>query len=509
MKVLFRLILLIPPLACLPVQSAAAADAASPNIVLITVDDMNFDTPGAFGGRVDGITPRIDRLAAQGRRFLHAHVPVAVCQPSRQCIMTGTYPQTNGSTGFYPLNPQSTTLVEVLKAHGYHLGILGKVLHLRPAEKFPWDMQHDQHELGAGRDPERYHALATKFFEQAKSAGKPFFLMANSHDPHRPFAGAAGEQQQLLNQVGPTAKGLSEQVRDAGEVPVELAEHPAPRRVYQPDEVTVPGFLPDLPDVRKEVAQYYSSAHRADEMVGRILDALEASGLADNSIVIFLSDNGIALPFAKSNCYLASTRTPLIIRWPGTTQPGSVDSTHFVSGVDLMPTLLEALKLPLPKGMDGRSFLPLLSGQAHDHRTQAFSSYEETSARVGYPMRCVQSARFGYIYNAWSDGEKAYRAESMIGLTYPAMASAAKDDSAIAARVEMFLHRVPEEFYDLQNDPDALRNLIDEPRYQEEIQQYRTDLLAWMQRTKDPLAATFAATMENATPSASRTPSSP
>lgn len=474
--------------------SAAAEAPPRPNILFITVDDMNHDTPGCFGGTVANITPNIDRLAREGRRFTRAHVAVAVCQPSRECMMTGSFPAVNGATGFYPVKPNVVTLQERLKEHGYQLGILGKVSHLKPAEKFPWDIQHDLHELGAGRDPERYYALTTEFIAQAKVSGRPFFLMANSHDPHRPWPGANRERELLGKQVARSASGQSEDARDAGEAP--SFEIPTPSRVYSPDEVPVFGFLPDLPNVRKEVAQYYTGARRADLTVGRILDALRDSGLESNTIVVFLSDNGVSLPFAKSNCYLASTRTPLIIRWPGKIEPDSQDQTHFVSAVDLMPTLLEATALPLPDGMQGRSLLPILRGGTQPGRDHVFTCYNDTVTKTSYVMRCRQDARFGYIFNAWADGKKAYRSESMIGLTFEAMKTAAVNDPALAGRVEMLLHRAPEELYDLQNDPDALHNLIDDSQYRSEVEKIRRETLAWMKSLSDPAAADLEALIQ-------------
>ena len=304
------------------------------NVLLITADDLNCDSVGAFGGRVPGATPALDRLAQSGMRFERAHVAVAVCQPSRQCLMTGNFPQANGSIGFYPLNAAAVTLPQMLQAEGYLLGIMGKVDHLQPAAKFPWDFARSGSELGAGRDPARYYAETRAFLARAKADQRPFFLMANSHDPHRPFSGSEGEVRQL-------AKWESKDAR-RGETEA-MPVFPAPSRIYAPSEIAVPGFLPDLPEIRKEVAQYYSSVRRCDDTVGRILQALEDEGLQERTIIIFLSDNGIAVPFAKSNCYLASTRTPLIVSWPGRVAAGSVEREHFVSTVDLLPTILEAL----------------------------------------------------------------------------------------------------------------------------------------------------------------------
>jgi len=441
-----------------------AAENARHNVLLLTADDLNYNSLGFAGCKLSGITPHLDRLAKQGLWMEQAHVTVAVCQPSRQCLLTGRYPHHNGATGFYPVREGVPTLAEILKSAGYEIGILGKAIHLRPESKFPWHYIRDEDVLGRGRDPQKYYEYSKEFLAQAKAAGKPFFLMANSHDPHRPFAGSEGKQPK---------------------------NYPAPPRTYQPEEVTVPGFLPDLPDVRTELAQYSSSVNRCDQTMGEVLRALEESGLADNTIVIFLSDNGIAMPFAKSNCYLTSTRTPWLMRWPGTIAPGTVDREHLISGIDFMPTILEAVGLPIPPDTDGRSFLPILRGKKQDGRTQVVTCYNEAFGNKSYPMRCVQNKRFGYIYNSWSNGKKSYGTEGMSGLSFKAMQQAAAADANIAKRVELLVHRVPEELYDFAADPDALHNLIDDPTHAETRKTLRAEMRSWMEKTQDPLLPNY------------------
>ncbi|HUX16491.1 MAG TPA: hypothetical protein VMW52_08455, partial [Phycisphaerae bacterium] len=137
--------------------------------------------------------------------------------------------------------------------------------------------------------------------------------------------------------------------------------------------------------------------------------------------------------------------------------------------------------------MDGRSFLPLLIEGKQDGRDRVFTCYNDTSGRRPYPMRCLQTRRFGYIFNGWSDGRTTYQAEPMTGLTFKAMQQAAAAEKPVADRVEMLLHRVPEEFYDFQADPDALHNLAGDAKYKDEVKQMRADLVAWMEGTADPL----------------------
>ncbi len=437
-----------------------------PNILLMMADDMNYNSVGCFGCPVDDITPNFDRLASEGVIFDNAHVTIAVCQPSRECLLTGVYPHRNGAPGFMPIADEIPTLTDLLREEGYYNGIIGKVEHCVPEERFAWDyVCHTiNHENMQGRSPEVYGRRAKEFFNKVKEADKPFFLMANSHDPHRPFAGSDDEVNRFFGY------------------------HTYASRVYTPEEAWVPGFLPDLPEVRKELAQYYTSVHRCDESIGAVLKALDEAGFADNTLVIYMSDNGMAFPFSKANCYLNSTKTPFIARWPGHIRPGTRNSKDFISGVDFAPTVLEALGLTGRMNCDGMSYLPLLEGGEQPERDNGvYTQFNLTSAFNAFPMRCYQTEKYGYIFNDWSDGVKEYKNESQTGLTYNAMVKAAEGDESVAKRVDMFLHRVPEEFYDFANDPDGLNNLIDAPEYQDIIKEYKAKLHEYMVRYEDPV----------------------
>lgn len=452
-------------------QPAATSAERRPNILLITADDLSADSLGSYGCKVPGITPHLDELAAQGMRFGHAHVNIAVCQPSRQSIMTGMYPHRNGGEGFEPINNNVRSLTEVLGSRSYLSGILGKEKHLQPKEKFRWDFLAGEAALadgaGIGRSAEKYHSHAKKFMEQAVAAGKPFFLMANMHDPHRPFAGSAQE----LNAWGDDLPKFT-------------------RRITE-EEIEAPGFLPDLPEIRKEIAEYYTSVHRCDQVVGAVLRALQETGQEENTLVMFLSDNGMAVPFAKSNCYLHSTKTPWIVCWPGKVKAGAVDAEHVISGIDYMPTVLDAIGLGGLPGMDGTSFLPVLSGEKQPQREYAFTEYHRPYGNQCYPMRAVQGKRYGYLVNFWAGRTAPMRMESLSGLTWKAMQEAAKTDRDIAARVKLFEHRTLEEFFDFEKDPDALDNLINSPEHQEEIGKMSAALAERMKATQDPALAAF------------------
>lgn len=460
---------------CLSVLAAAGAvlpanaqNSKRPNVLFITADDLNYSSVGCFGCKVPGSTPNIDALAGQGLRFAYGYVNVAVSQPSRGVMLTGMYSHANGVEGFYESPYDIPTLISVMSGAGYATGVAGKVPHCSPRGEEQWDAVFQAGELGSGRNPRLYAGAVRKVIRAAKGNGKPFFFMANSHDSHRPFHGSEGSNR---NQ--------------------QRTGFPDPSRIYAPAEVEVPGFLPDLPAVRTEMAQYFSSVRRLDDMVGEVLKVLDQEGVADNTIVMFLSDNGISQPFAKTNCYLNSTRTPWIVRYPGVVNPGGVDERHLVSCVDFMPTILEACNIPIPGTVQGRSFLPVLKGGRQEGRELVYNQFYETSARRRYPMFTVQSKDFGYIFTPWSDGSYAFRSESMSGLAFAAMTEAAKTDKAVADRVDFLHYRTSEEFYDLKNDPFALKNLASDPKYKKQVDEYRRNLQAWMDKYDTGAADAF------------------
>lgn len=451
------------------------------NVLFITLDDMNRDSVGVYGAKVPETTPNIDRLASEGMRFEHGHVTIAICQPTRAVWMTGRYPHNNGALGFNPIKRGIPTLPETLRENGYLTGILGKTEHVVPTRKQAFDYKRDRSEMNNGRDRELYAKFAAEFLDQAKTADKPFFFMVNAHDPHRPFDNRKpADKRQLANEADDSQpmKGKRNRRR--------RGDYPAPSRIYQPEEITVPGFLPDLPDIREEIAQYYSSVRRADDVVGSVLAELKKAGFAENTLVMLKSDHGIAVPFAKTNVYRHSTRTPWIVRWPGVVKPGSHDTEHLIAGVDFAPTILDALGLEPMEGMDGRSFLPILKGESQEGRDFVFTHINTIASGRSYRMRSIQGERYGLIWNGWSDGQTPFRNESMSGLTWKAMVAAAKDDPKIAARVKLFQYRVPFEFYNYEADPDARKNLIDDPALQDKIVEYRTKLIQMMKDTNDP-----------------------
>jgi N-sulfoglucosamine sulfohydrolase len=256
-----------------------------------------------------------------------------------------------------------------MKSAGYFTAIRGKVSHSTPYSPYPWDLVLDRGAEGGkttSKVVDSYRASTEEGIRAAKDAGKPFCLMINVSDPHKPFYGE-----------GPKGRIVTDPNK--------------PSRVFTAEETPTPDFLFDDPVVRQEMARYYSTVRRADDCVGKVLQALEASGEADDTFLMFLSDHGMPLPFAKTQLYPHRTRTPLIVRWPRVTKPGSVDRHHMVSAVDFLPTLLDIIDVAHPEGLDGRSFISLLKGEQQSGRESVVKEYNENSGGSRDPLRAVES----------------------------------------------------------------------------------------------------------------------
>lgn len=443
----------------------AKAASAPLNIMVVTSDDMHRESLGCYGSPVEDITPNFDKFAQNGMRFMHAHVNNPICSPSRKVLGTGLYGHNSGAMGFMNANPSTVSVLERMRAGGYQLGILGKVSHSTPKISDTWDFSYDVKDLGGGRSPKLYYERCQDFFKECRDTGKPFYFMVNSHDPHLPWYDP---------QKGPTMKGEEK-----------------PSRLYEPDEFPVPKHLPDTQGVREALAHYYNSTKRCDDTFGKIIQALDESGFRDNTLVIFQQDNGMATPFAKANAYLASTRTPLLMQWPGVIRAGGV-SESLVEEVDLLPTILDAAGLAPLEKTDGLSLLPILKDPSLDTgREYVFTQIDRLiSNNPAFPMRAIQDRKFCYIYNAWSHDERRYRNNNEKAVM-AAMENEAKNNPEVAARIQLYRYRVPEELYDVVNDPGSTKNLIDSPEHKDVLERLRNALHARMTESGDPNLKSF------------------
>lgn len=432
------------------------------NVIVFTADDLGSGEVGigAFGGKMKDLTPNIDRLAMQGVRFENMHVNTAICVPSRSILATGKYCFNNGQYGFFQAPDSTLTIMDVFQKNGYQAGIIGKLPHSSVKLSTKWDYAYDYKDLGSGRSPSKYYEYTKKFLDECKAENKPFYFMINSHDPHRPFQQPSGE---LL----PGAEW--------------------PSKFFTPAQAYVPKYLPSLPPVKEELSCYYNSTRRLDDTFGEVIRAINESGVMNNTVFIFFSDNGISMPFAKANCYLNSTRTPFFVYMPGVFAP-RFDKENVVSTVDLFPTIMEMTGISTPDNLDGSSMLSVLKGKKQTGKQSVFTQIDYLNNEIYYPMRCIQDKNYGYIFNPWSNSKKQYKSGNE-GNTFKAMEKS--NDPEITKRVKMYRLREMEELYDLRRDPDCLNNLAYRKEFSAVKQKYISTLKKKMKDSGDPVLSAF------------------
>lgn len=438
--------------------------AKYPNILLITADDMNWDSVGVYGCPVEGTTPNIDKLAAGGIQFAYGYVQIALCTPSRQVMLSGSHSHQTMTRCFTELERVGPALPDLLKSNGYYIANLNKLQSF-----YDWDRVIKEDVTSFGRNIPLQKKLVSEIISD--SGDKPWFIMMNFNDPHRPFYESEAQKK-------------SEKYKYASENGLLST----PSRVYGPDEIVVPGFLPDLPEVRMEMAQYYSSVRRCDDGVGAILKALDESGETQDTIVVFLSDHGISIPFSKLNCYQTSLRVPMILRYPAKIKAGQYDKVHMVSAVDLAPTLLELVGLKVPDTMSGRSFLPLLEQRWQDGRDYVVGYYYRNLRQSKmYPEFTIQMRDWVYIYNPWVDGVTEVHNSDYTGSpSLLAMWEAAETSPSIKKRTYFHKYRIIEELYNVRQDPHSYFNLAGDPEFADRLESMRKLLVNWMKETGHP-----------------------
>jgi N-sulfoglucosamine sulfohydrolase len=450
-------------------STSSANDLSRPNILLITMDDMNWDSIGSYDCNLADISPNIDGLAKAGMRFQHAYVQTSSCAPSRTTLQTGRYPHSTGILSFYNVDAPFPSLPEVLKDNGYFTACVNKPRDSSLTDDYGryWDYHHTMTD-GSKRGATTYAASTTEAIAAAQNQGRPFYCVVNIADPHKPF----------FNDPASIAKGFDDY---------------APSKTYSSEEITVPAFLPNVPEIREEIRNYYNSVRRGDDCVGAVLDTLQASDLQEDTVIFFLSDHGMPLPFAKSSVYPDGVRTPWIIVWPDKKQAGTVDSHHLVSAIDFMPTILDITGTEHPDGLQGRSLLPLTEGRTETDRDRVFVEFNDNAGGIAYPMRAIHTKDFVYIFNAWATGKNDFLSAATWYQSEKAMKRLASSDDSIAKRYDFLLHRCPEELYRTSIDPHCLHNLIDDPQHQRVCRSMQEDLLNWMKSTDDYLQEAFEA----------------
>jgi N-sulfoglucosamine sulfohydrolase len=432
--------------------------AKRPNIVLAIADDWSAPHAGVYGDRTVG-TSVFDRIAREGTRFTRAFVGAPSCTPSRAALLSGQavhrLEEGGNLHGFLP--KRFDVYPDLLERAGYVVGYTGKGW--GPGKFEPG---------GRERNPAGPQFRNFDEFIERRSAGRPFVFWFGSNDPHRPYEQGSGAKAGL-----------------------------------KMDSVQIPAFLPDTPEVRSDLLDYYFEVQRFDRDLGRIVHMLERLGELDNTLIIVTGDNGMPFPRAKANVYDAGVRVPLAIRWPGTVRAASVVD-EFVSLTDLAPTILEAAGLNVPAAMTGRSLVSLLRGESQAGRDRVFLERERHAhvrqGNLSYPVRAIRTADYLYIRNfrpnRWPAGDPQMVFSvgpfgDIDGGPTKSLVIDRQDDAAIARYFRLATAKRPaEELYDLRKDPDQLENVAGRAAYADAQRRLRQQLDSWLRETGDPRATT-------------------
>jgi N-sulfoglucosamine sulfohydrolase len=440
---------------------AAAPTVAAPqpparrNVLLLIGDDHGLQL-GCYGDRTIH-TPYLDRLAMHGVQFSHAFAAVSSCSPSRSVILTGLFNHQNGQYGLAHAEHNQHTLERVqslplvLGKNGYRTGIIGKV-HVQPRSVYPFEQ-----EVATGLEGNRgIAAIADRAAAFFKADPRPFFLVVGFGDPHR------------------AAQGFGNAERYRGWEPV----------AFKPGSVPLPAFMADQPEARRDLADYYQAINRLDQGVGLVFKALDDSGQAGETLVIYVSDNGMPFAGAKTSLYDAGIHLPLLIHTPSQSRRGLVNNA-MVSWVDLAPTVLDWARVAPPAGLAGRSILPILERETVDGWDEIYASHTFHEITMYYPMRAVRTRHYKLIWNLAHPLEYPLASDLWGSPTWQDILH--RRDPMLGRRaLSTFLHRPEFELYDLQSDPDELHNVASDPSFTPVLGELKAKLLAKMKATSDP-----------------------
>lgn len=461
--------LLVFLFAALPFLSSIAPAVRARNVVLIVADDLGQDA-GCYGNPVVK-TPHLDALAADATRFRNAYCTTASCSPSRSVILTGLFNHANGQYGLqhskhhFQSFDDVKTLPVLLGEAGYRTARIGK-FHVAPesayrfAEALP----------GNARNPVAMAERCRGLIESPSD--RPFFLYFCTSDPHR-----SGER---ANEFPERPDRFGNKPRGQTYAGVEAVH-------YDPAQVIVPSFLPDTPACRAELAQYYESVSRVDAGLGRLVEILRQAGKFDETLLVFISDNGIPFPGAKTGAYEPGLRLPCVVRKPRVARRGVV-SDALVSWVDITPTILDFADIKLADGenLHGRSFLPILEQEQPAGWDEIFASHTFHEVTMYYPMRVVRSGRYKLIWNIAHPLPFSFASDLWNSATWQDALRRGPDSLYGKRTITAFVQRPRFELYDLEQDPDELHNLANDAEHRELLAELQQKLKDFQRRTGDP-----------------------
>ena len=428
------------------VEAPTPTDDKRPNILIVLGDDCSYSDLSCFGGP-NAITPNMERLASQGVTFDNCFQATAMSSPTRHCLYTGLYPLTSGA---YPNHTFVRNDVKSFVQHfgniGYRTALYGKE-HISPKSVFSYDY------LGEYKDGNMNFDRICNYITQ--DAAQPFFMVVASHESHGPYT------------VGDPSH-------------------------WDYKKIKLPPHIVDTEAVRKEYVRYLAEIEVLDSQLGKIMNMLDEEGMADNTVLVFLSEQGNAFPFAKWTCYNQGLHSGMIVRYPGLTQ-ANTRTDALVEYADVLPTMLQLAGEQPAKDyqFSGRSFYDVLAGKTDTHKQYAYGIHTTRGIMNGseyYGVRSITDGHFSYIINLTPEAEfqcAANKSESRDKDMFGWVGLAKKGNKLAKKQVYRYRHRPAEELYNLDKDPYSLNNLVDKKKYAEVKERLRTQLLNWMNEQGD------------------------
>jgi len=439
-------------LGCGPQRTAAvdredgAAEAlvgARPNLVLIIADDVSAADLGCYGNP-DVRTPRLDAMADQGQRWTNAYLTTSQCSPTRCSILTGRYPHNTGAPELHtPLPADQWCFTQSLRDAGYWCAQAGK-WHLGNPAKGSFDVVHGGRAAGPGGEGRWVQTL------RDRPDDRPFFCWFASNDAHRDW-----------------------QPDDA-------------RPPHDADTLSLPLPLVDTPETRRDLAQYYDEVQRLDRYVGEVLDELEKQGVLDNTVVLFIADNGRPFPRAKRWLVTEGIQTPFILHWPGGLSGAGRVCDELVSVLDIAPTFVRLAGADLPDTFQGRSFLAQV---AHPEAAICEMVFAERNWHVEYAHeRMVRRGDWVYLRNAAP--ALSHLAAINTHRPYPGFTDLVRRRTEghplTPAQQDVFrAPRPTQQLFYLPDDPAMLNDLADDPTHADTLNQLSALMDQWQEETGD------------------------
>ncbi|WP_255715337.1 sulfatase family protein [Rhodopirellula halodulae] len=450
----FSLRILVASIWLLSCVGLTSAEEVRPNFLIVMADDCTYNDLPMYGGQ-NAKTPNLEKLAREGMTFDRAFLAEAICQPCRAELYSGLYPMSNGCNWNHSASRGDIeSMPQHLGREGYRVGLAGKV-HVSPRKAFPFEMV-DGCDKNCVRNPTREMKLDS-IAEFINRSNERFCLVVALVEPHVPWV-----------------------MGDAS--------------AYPPDELKLPPNIGDTQETREAFSRYLAEITYMDQQFGQIMEVLEESGKADDTVVIFTSEQGSQFPGNKWTNYNTGVHTGLIMRWPGRIR-ANTRTDALVQYADVLPTMIDlsgSVSIDQPK-FDGRSFEQVCRSEVMAHREYAYGTHNNVPEGPPYPIRSITDGRYHYIRNL--QNENLYIEKHLMGIKgngelnnkyWQTWVFECFDQPELLRLIQRYQLRPKEELYDIANDPYEMTNLIEQDELAEVRNRLSNELDRWLQSQGDP-----------------------